>query len=364
MKTSQSLLIALLLLVSVVISACLSRKTLPAASGMMVQVRPAKTSLPSNHHQANQTLQVSWFGSGCHLLQLGDQVILTDPFFTSPTFTRGLHSRNLFVKSILEHIPNPQAILVNHSHFDHFFDAQAALQTRGWENTHLYGGQTCEHLIAGWQEDSLTKRVRALPQAGGQQSLRNGLSFHSYRSRHSPHLSCGITLLDHTLSKDRTTPPRLITDFPAGETYNFLIRMRSSTGPGPHPEFTIFYLAAPADLKELPNSVPQYLPPVDLVIVPAPGQDKVPNFPGEHLARLRPRHVLIDHFNHFIAKESDRRLELLGIDIAKPEELSRKIQNAVNKDSVWKKRFEAIHIPSLTIITPDQPAKNVVLITK
>lgn len=373
MKTQRALLTALLLLASVIITACFSKKPLPAAPGMSIQIKPASAALPDHYPSTNETLQVYWFGSGCHVLKLGNQVLLTDPFFANWVPSRQLGPRRDYVENILQSIPRPQAILVNHSHFDHFLDAKAALDTPGWKDVNLYGGLTCKHIMAGWQKP-VTERVIALPENGGPQHLRTGLSFHSYRSSHSPHLSCGFTFLNHNLTQERSSPPRFITDYPAGETYNFLIRMCSTRGATPRPKFSIFYLAAPADLDKWPNSLPLNITPVDLVIVPAPGQDNVSEFPQEHLARLQPRHVIINHFNHLVGQDFDnpdrpgrgldRRLQILGKDLARPEELARKIQDTVNKDSAWKKRFEAIHIPSLTSIQSTEQAQNVILLKK
>lgn len=361
MKMLRPLIITSFLLVCTIISACLSRSPLPAAQGMSIEVRPADIALPRTDPKRNQTLQVYWFGSGCHLLELGDQVLLTDPFFVNKGLFANKEQRSTQVQSILQNLPRPQAILVNHSHIDHFLDAKEALSTPGWEQVPLYGGLTCKHLIAGWKDNKLTKQVFPLPAEGGNRKVRHGFRFSSFRSTHSPHLSCGLTFLDHSLSQPRSSPPQLATHYPAGETYNFLIQIHSTEGKR-KPQFNIFYLAAPADLNKLPNSVPDNLPPIDLLIVPAPGQDNVRGFPEEHLCRLRPRHILINHFNHFLKENPDRRLELLGKDLANPEKLSRKIQDSINRNGSVKKRFEAIHIPSLTEVTPENPAQNVILI--
>ena len=363
MKVFRPLTASILLLTCVIISACFSKRTLPVRSGMAMQVRRASYSFAKTDPQRNQTLQVAWFGSGCHMLELGNQTLLTDPFFLNTCLFDNNQKRAKKVQAMLQNLTAPQAILVNHSHFDHFLDAHTALTAPGWEEAYLYGGWTCHYLIDSWQDHAI-EQVKVIPSTGGSKRIRQGLEFSAYRSRHSPHLSCGKVFLDHNLSQRRTTPPSCLSDFPAGETYNFFIRMRATKGPYPRPEFTIFYLAAPADLEKYPASVPEDLPPIDLVIVPAPGQDNVSNFPKKHLTRLRPRHILINHFNHFLTESRDRRLAFLGKDLARPEDLARKIQESVIADSRWNERFEAIHIPSLTEIDSPKSSQRVILIKK
>jgi len=81
MKINRPLVMATLPLLGVFATACLSKKPLPAASGMNIQIRKSTIALSEQDPNINTTLQVYWFGSGCHLLKIGSQTFLTDPFF-------------------------------------------------------------------------------------------------------------------------------------------------------------------------------------------------------------------------------------------------------------------------------------------
>ena len=65
-------------------------------------------------------------------------------------------------------------------------------------------------------------------------------------------LECGYTFANGLIDRPLTTRRGNLTDFQAGEVFNYLIEMRAPRGVG----FNVSYLGAPFQLDERPESLP------------------------------------------------------------------------------------------------------------
>lgn len=339
------------LLLALVLAACLNGPRMPAVDGAVMEIRRADVSLAKAEAGYRSTLQLSWFGSGCHLLQLGDLRVLTDPFVSNGE----IESKKARVDATFGQISPPQVVLVNHSHFDHFLDAHAALSLTGWEKVRLHGGESCKNLLAGWD---LAGRCVAVPEGGGRiidRRIKGGyhLRVTAYESLHPPHLACGTTFLTDRIAQPRSTPPS-IADYEAGEVFNYLIEMRSPTGVS----FKVFYLGAPYDLKDRRRSVPDDVGDIDVAILLAPTGLNVPGYPEQHLARLKPKHIVLNHYNTFFKEDRDAQLYLGGKDFVQFETLSRRMQEAFVGSKDYPE-FEALHVPAITVMSGRDQGRNV-----
>lgn len=335
---------------------------MPAVDGAVMEVRRSEWSLAESDARYRNTLQLSWFGSACHLIQLGDIRVLTDPFVTNGFRVFSNVSDPNRVAATLGHLSPPQAILVNHSHFDHFLDAHAALVQEEWAKAGvpLYGGQTCKNLLAGFQTPGLLERCHPIDAPGVviNRSLGGGkhLRVTAFASKHSPHFRCGLTLANGVLTKPRSSPPLAMTDFPTGEVFNYLIELRAGGK-----TFTVFYLGGFFDLKKFPESLPPAGTHIDVAILTAASHLNVPGYPEQHLSRLRPRHIVLNHFNTFMAEKPDEQLAILGRDFVKLGRITRDVQATFARASGTYPEFEALHIPAITRMESKDRSRNVLL---
>jgi L-ascorbate metabolism protein UlaG (beta-lactamase superfamily) len=255
-------------------------------------------------------------------------------------------------------------VLINHSHHDHILDAHAAMELEGWRDcaVPLYGGPSACNLLAGFDAGTVDSRWHSIQHRQPLQiaARANGYSAKvtPFRSEHGPHLKCGFTLANGVITKPRRTPPRKLTDFQAGEVFNFLIELRSPSGAG----FNVFYLGAPFDLEERPESLPPAGTHIDVAIILAPTADNVSGYPERHLAQLRPRHIVLSHFNTFAKEDPDAQLALGGIDFVNMPKLSREVQSTFANNVTGYPQFEKLHIPAITVMGEGAGARNVIRI--
>jgi len=349
------------LLAGAVLSACLRPTPMPVLSGAVIEVRRSDVSIPRGSPGWRDTLQLSWFGSGCHVIQLGDLVVLTDPFVTNGFKLANLRSDPVRVAATLEKIDPPAAVLINHTHFDHFLDAHAALSIPSWKRNAvpLFGGQSAQNLIAGWQDDEVTARCKVIRAPGiviDRKSPDGGhLRVTAFASRHSPHFKCGLTLADGKVTKPFDRIPSAMTDYQSGEVFNYLIELRNSKV-----SYHIFYLGAFRDLKQMPDSLPPAGTRIDVAILTAPGAGNVDGYPKDHLAHLRPRHILLSHFNTFMRERPDEQLSILGKDFVELSAVSRDIQSTFAGTACGYPEFEKLHIPAITVMESHGRGRNVI----
>jgi L-ascorbate metabolism protein UlaG (beta-lactamase superfamily) len=349
------------LLLATILSACMSGPRMPAIDGAVIEVRRSDRSIDVGEVGYEDTLQLYWFGSGCHLIRLGELSVLTDPFVTNGPALTDFQSSGKRVGETFGRIQPPEAVLINHCHFDHFLDARAALAQASWKQAGvpLYGGTTCRNLIAGWGDREVTNRCHPIAKEGGRVGvvkLPEGyrLQIHAYEGTHGPHLKCGYTAFDGSVSEELENPPDSIDDYRTGEALNYWVKMTKSGK-----SFTVFYLGAIGDLKAIPERFPDGKP-LDVLLLCAPGADKVSGFsyPEDVLKRLRPRHVVLSHFNTFLKEDPDEQLSVGRADLIRLDEISRKIQQA----GLTYAGFEKLHIPAITRVAEGGTARNVVLL--
>ncbi len=354
-KTSHRAFLHLTLAAAAICLTACSNPSMPAADGSIIEIHRSSISLSSNDAGYRDTLQIYWFGSGCHLLRLGNASVLTDPFVSNGCSVMFPKSNKDLVAKTLGRIRPPNGVIVNHGHHDHILDAGAALALPGWENVMLHGGKTTCNVLAGWNNPSIEDRCLPLPDGISNFTLpsnRSGRTIRitAYPGVHGPHLGCGYVAFDGKVEHPRTTPPNSINDYHSGEVFNYLVQLGN---------YKIFYMGAVGAPEMTPN-IPGG---IDALILCAPGSQHMNDIPRIPLERLRPRHVILGHHNTFLCDAPDERLSLLGKDISYVDLISRRVQNYY-KDHPADKRFETIEIPAITVMEPNGKAKNVILIRK
>ncbi|MGI9240381.1 MAG: MBL fold metallo-hydrolase, partial [Verrucomicrobiales bacterium] len=241
-----------------VLATCAKSPRMPALDGAIIEIRRSDQALHPGDSGYSDTLQLFWFGTACHLIQLGGTSVLTDPFVTNELDVFRMASNPERIDATLARIKPPDCVLINHSHHDHILDAHAAMAQDQWLSlgVPLYGSQSAVNLLAGFDGGQIDPRWRTI--APGQAvSIATRAPGHStnvtaFRTEHGAHLKCGFTLANGLIEEPRRSPPRRLTDFQSCEVFNFLIELQSPGGS----KFSVFYLGAPFDLDKRPDSLP------------------------------------------------------------------------------------------------------------
>lgn len=366
MKSANSILLggALCAAMAAALSTCAKPPRMPAVDGAVIEIRRSDHALRESDAGYPNQLQLYWFGTACHLIQLGGVSVLTDPFVTNHLKPFGMVSNPDRVEATLGRIAPPDAVLLNHSHHDHILDAHAAMSQAEWKarGLPLYGGRSAVNLLAGfaggqldpsWHPVEHGTRVRIAGSKPGYSAVVT-----AYRSKHGPHLECGYTLADGLIDHPRTTPPRDLLDFQAGEVFNYLIEMRAPGGV----RFNVFYLGAAFHFDESPGSLPPEGTRIDVAIILAPSAKNVRGYPADHLARLRPKNIVLSHFNTFIREDPDEQLAYGPMDFAKMPKFTRDVQATFALNAAARPDFGKMFVPAITVIEEDGSTRNVIRI--
>lgn len=333
-----------------------------ARDGYQLQITRAR---PVDRNPAE--LQVRWFGTTCYALQLGQLVIVTDPYVTIGDPAAVESAR---VRAVLGDLdPEPRAVFVNHMHTDHFLHTAPAL--RAWKERGLdvpvYAGRTAAHILAGFGEglERAVRDVRAAPTGEvGPAPDGHYLRYRAFPSRHTPHLCLkpwwSFTALDGVQSEPLDAPPCL-TDYVSGEVHNFVFELYRAEATGtPAPQdpclYRLVFLVSPHDdhvgvLEDYMREAKR----VDALFLMA--EAKVEGYPARFLKLFEPRHIVPTHFNEFFFVEPGSRREEEVLFVAEFGEFLRELQTAATY-----REFRSILVPGLPRFDGDWLRGNALVI--
>jgi L-ascorbate metabolism protein UlaG (beta-lactamase superfamily) len=245
-------------------------------------------------------IQVRYLGSGGIYLRWRDEAILIGPSFSNPGLIR---ARFLWVKPDKTRIESAlngfelqrvAAILAGHSHYDHLADVPEI--ARRLPAVPIWVNENGKHALAG---EGLGDRVRQLAVSDELTDLTPSIRFRAVESGHAPQL-CRWRHFPCVYGKgpirmDWTTPlPRhRLASMLGGETYAFVIELHD----GDVVRYRIYYNDASPD-----SPLGQTTGDFDLAILCMAQWKWVRDYPRDLLAVLRPRHVLVSHWDNFFTE--------------------------------------------------------------
>jgi len=283
-------------------------------------------------------LQIVYLGASGLSLRHGDDHIFTAPFFSNPSLWQLAFSR---IKASPERFPaymddlasNASAILVGHAHYDHLMDVPLVAR-RMPATARIYGSRTTAHILAAAK---LRQRIEVLNDKAGDASRagewisipNTSIRFMPLLSGHAPHLG-GIRLYDGEYRKDRRKLPRWPEDWRIGQPLSFVIDFLDPVARTIR--FRVFYQDA---ATEAPEGFP---PPMrdgrafDLAVICVASFDEVDDHPEALLARLRPRAVLLVHWEDFFQSQSEPIEPVPGTDV---DEFLERFEAAIPANTLW-----------------------------
>ncbi len=259
---------------------------------------------------------IRYLGAGGLAIEWRGAAVLTGPFFSNYSLPRVLlgriSPREDAIGEGLAGVPVSRvgAILAGHSHYDHLGDLPFVATTYA-RGAKIYVNQTGANLLAPFKFGDRVVSFESRPgewtwltDAEGRQAP---IRFLAIRSEHAPQV-----LRYHWRSGQVAEPLATpwaklpIRRLKEGTTFAFVIDLMASDLKTV--EFRIYYqdAASPAGQGMPPEFEPEDRHPFDLAVLCMASYDRVRDAPGWLLEKLRPRHVLVAHYEDFFRQKPVR----------------------------------------------------------
>lgn len=286
---------------------------------------------------ASPPLTVQFLGAGGIYLHYREQSLLGDPFFSNPPISqwimlRDLKSRPDVIDAHLPPLDQVQAILVGHGHFDHAMDVPYIAQKLP-ASVKVYGSDSTRNLLA--PEVPLERLVgldgkMAQQQAGGEWVyLTPTLRILPIYSEHAPHFGDTVMVsgnVPHPLHERAGDA----LDWKAGVNLNYVIDFLElgADSAVTTVAYRLFYQSSSssAPIGFPPRWLLEDGVPFDLALVCAANYNHVQDYPQGLLAYIKPREVLLIHWEQFWDDYStETATPMPGMDFADLEQRIRSV---------------------------------------
>lgn len=279
---------------------------------------------------------VRYLGAGGLYVEWRGEALLAGPYFSNPDLIEVLfgrvRTRRGDIARALRGLRTGRvgAILVGHSHYDHLGDVSfiaerftrdariyvnASAHTVLSEHAGLSGRVDCVEPVAG-EEGAGAVCEPSTDREGPADSIRlrdaagRPLPFrvHPLPSSHAPHLWKIHLMKNETKPRPRNEwgRPRRYSSLREGRPHAFVIDLLDPERPEAPPLFRIHYQDSASDAGREPNGIPpeHLLEPAsgvayDLAVTCMASANWVDGYPEVLLRSLKPRHVLVTHYEDF-----------------------------------------------------------------
>lgn len=257
---------------------------------------------------AAHQIAVTFTGTAGIHINNGQSSVLIDPYYSNIPWWHLVwpNKDNPDQKNINQYLPpveNLKAILVSHSHFDHAMDL-AYILTVVPEETRIFGSKTLGHMLHAVDSDiEIIEPTVSSEQEQDQEQQQETdwieispeLRVLPFRSAHAPHVF-GHTVSAGRVQENLSEVPDYALAWKAGQVFSFIIEIKSISGTA----YRIFYQGSASDFPQgRPSDAALGNGPIDLAIVPVASYRQYDNYPGEILALLNPRAVMLIHWDNF-----------------------------------------------------------------
>jgi len=247
-----------------------------------------------------------YLGSGGWIIEHGEEMVMTGPLFSNPSFVRSglwrIESDTALVDRYMSRydVRRTAAILVGHAHYDHLMDVPRTA-THHAPAARIVGTPTVANTLGSWSglEDRLIvvgDSLGAFDRVGRWIELGPRLRVMALRSHHAPHFD-GYTLYRGTRDRPMRRRPRTADEWVDGNSVAFLVDFLDDDGVV---AFRVFYqdaVSEPPRGLAPPTVIDEH--PVDVAIVVPATFDQVDWHPEALLENLRPDRVLLGHWEDF-----------------------------------------------------------------
>ncbi len=287
-------------------AACLAAALIAHAAACGAPPSPPVPGLVERDLPAADVLRMTYLGTGGWIMEHGGQQVMAAPLFTNPGFvrtgTQDIASDSLEVDRYMGRydVRDVRAILVGHAHYDHLMDVPR-VATAHAPSARILGSSTVRNSLGTWS--GLMGRVDVVEpfaadedHVGQWMAYGPGVRILPLRSLHGPHFD-GLTLYGGTVDEPLARAPRRATEWLEGHTFAFLVDFLDSAG---DVVFRVYYQDAVAQppFGFAPAALIAERPVDVAVLVPATFEE-VAWHPEAIVANLRPRRILLGHWEDF-----------------------------------------------------------------
>ena len=267
-------------------------------------------------------VELTYLGVGGWIFRRGGDLLVAAPLFSNPSFVRtgmaAIRSDTVAVDGGMApyDVAAASAILVGHAHYDHLMDVPR-VALRHAPAAVILGSRTVRNTLGTWS--GVGERVVEVDSLAGDEhrpgtwvELSPGLRVLPLRSHHAAHFD-GHTLYQGTTDEPRTGEPRWASEWLDGPTYAFLVDFLAADGTV---SFRIYYQDAVAAPPRgfAPAEVVRERP-VDVAIFVPATFDQVDWHPEAFVANLRPRWVVLGHWENFFVPPSSPTRSIMLTDL-------------------------------------------------
>lgn len=262
-------------------------------------------------------VEFEYLGTGGWIVRRGNDAVMTAPFFTNPRVVRALalpiRPATALIHRQMQTVQGREKVrvmLAGHAHYDHLFDVEPALEDLH-ADARVYGGKTVTSLVPNRSVD-VTAKAGTMREAGEWTKVGN-VRFLPIFSEHAPHL-LGIKAMNGHYDKFEPRP-RFGVQWKEGETLAFVIDLLDNEN---QIALRVYYDDSGhdepygyVDDKTLAEH------PIDIAILCVASHGQTRNYPKALLQHLKPKHVLLGHWEDFFlpyekAERTVRRTDVPG----------------------------------------------------
>lgn len=259
---------------------------------------------------AGAPVEITYLGVGGWLIRRGGSAVLTAPLFSNPSLLRAGFDTiapdpariDGMLDSVGVDLTDVSVILSGHGHYDHLMDVPYVMKRRA-PGARFLLNRTSAHQLAAW---GIADRLLVVDDSAGDAEsagrwIRVGdVRVMPLRSSHAPQFA-GQALYRGERVQDMTERPRLATEWLDGRSHAYLVDFLESE----RVVFRVYYHDAVAaePMGLVPDSLLLFEDDehrrVDLALLVPSTYPEVPFHPEAAVDDLRPRHVLLGHWEAF-----------------------------------------------------------------
>ncbi|MBV1921345.1 MAG: hypothetical protein KUG73_11730, partial [Pseudomonadales bacterium] len=285
-------------------------------------------------------LYVQFTGAGGVYMATQHVALMADPFFSNPglgdlVLLSDLTPDNAAIDQWLPPTKNVAGVIVGHGHYDHLMDVPAIL-SRLPVAAKVFASETANHMLAAsipaTRRVDLNGSMASATQHGEWVQLNSKMRILPIESEHSPHVA-GIVFAGAVLTEDSASLPGDALEWKSGTTLSYVIDflegsdVESATTENANIEdddvrvqYRVFFQSSSSGYPL--GAPPKWLSddgvPVDLAVLCMANFDSVDNYPGGVLEQLKPKNILLTHWEAFWESYLPNEASVLpGLDIAK-----------------------------------------------